>query len=492
MLPPVSLGQGAPASAPAANSKASKPTGGSASFGDIMAGLTAAGGDSGARAAEPSETRVENARRSPDDEEEEDSAEEAAPTRRTRRATPAASVDQMQVPSSTIVGVPSPPVAPAPVHARGTHGTTGDDIADTSNSAQHPLPPEGTGKGAGRLLPAARLGPAITSPAQDSAEKNALGDSLAELLSPMRPSPQATTPSAAGPNTGVGSKHESGAQVTRGAIMANGPPEATGKDSPASNVADRAIFSHGITRETSGGKACTPPEAHLGTPGAQELAQMKKAEKMLKVAASAQQNLPEKGDRTISAAGISSAKEGAPSPVMGNDPVSSGSPLNVGPASTRTEPAISSSADSARLGSLERTHDLVAAHALRLRESGAGNLRVVIQPGDGTHLAIELKHANGRIEAQATLQQGDFDHLNRHWGELQQRLESRKIQLGALQHPGQTFAENSSSSHQHKRSSKEDQAGSYATDFVFGGSMTESPANRNVRKKVNRGWETWA
>ncbi len=142
--------------------------------------------------------------------------------------------------------------------------------------------------------------------------------------------------------------------------------------------------------------------------------------------------------------------------------------------------------DPARLVSLERTHDLVATHALRLQASGEEKLRVVIQPGNGIHLALELSRSNGRIEAHAVLQQGDYNHLSRHWAELQQQLEPRHIQLGALQQSDGSARGNSSFSHPQRRPSKQE------SEVVFGGAMTESPLARNPRKKSHLGWETWA
>jgi hypothetical protein len=221
---------------------------------------------------------------------------------------------------------------------------------------------------------------------------------------------------------------------------------------------------------------------------------MKKAEKTLKVAGSGQQKLPETDNQPLNLAKSYRGHEVLSASNAGTELVAAASlsGSSAAPVTVEQSQATLATDNSARLGSLERTHDLVAAHALRLRESGTDHLRVVIQPGEGIHLALELKHSNGRIEAQAFLQQGDFTHLNRHWAELQQQLEPRKIQLGALQNAGQPANGNSGFAQHQKRSSKEETTGSCTSDFVFGGAMTESPVSRTARRKLNRGWETWA
>ncbi|HTB82184.1 MAG TPA: hypothetical protein VK742_00890 [Candidatus Sulfotelmatobacter sp.] len=80
----------------------------------------------------------------------------------------------------------------------------------------------------------------------------------------------------------------------------------------------------------------------------------------------------------------------------------------------------------------ERTTEMVALQAVRLSRSDAESLSVVIKPGAGTELSLELRQKNGVIEAQAVLQRGDFQALNQHWPDLQQKLEQRGIKLAPL------------------------------------------------------------
>ena len=80
----------------------------------------------------------------------------------------------------------------------------------------------------------------------------------------------------------------------------------------------------------------------------------------------------------------------------------------------------------------ERTQEMVAAHALRLKHSTDGSLQVVIKPADGLQISLDLRRVAAGVEVRAELQQGDFNFLSRHWAELQQQLESRGIRLAPL------------------------------------------------------------
>ena len=85
-----------------------------------------------------------------------------------------------------------------------------------------------------------------------------------------------------------------------------------------------------------------------------------------------------------------------------------------------------------RARAFERAHDMVALHALRLVDSQSDTLHVVIKPGAGMQLSLELRQRGDAVDAQVVLQRGDFDALSQHWPELQQRLEQRGIRLAPL------------------------------------------------------------
>jgi hypothetical protein len=140
-----------------------------------------------------------------------------------------------------------------------------------------------------------------------------------------------------------------------------------------------------------------------------------------------------------------------------------------------------------KLQAMERTHDLVAAHAMRLDNVASNTLTVVIKPGGGTQLSLELRQHGDGIEAQAALQQGDFHHLNQNWPELQQRLEQRGIRLAPLVDDG-TGA--NSGGRQFQQPSK--QPGEILSAPGFGKTQTVTLAQATVRAKAGTGWETWA
>ena len=134
----------------------------------------------------------------------------------------------------------------------------------------------------------------------------------------------------------------------------------------------------------------------------------------------------------------------------------------------------------------------MASHALRLSHSeGNESLRVVIEPGGGTRLSLELRLHNGEIEAQALLHRGDYDFLNTHWTELQQRLEPRGVHLAALECPTQPGTNQRQSQQPGQQAADEPPPRSAFAEFAFDGVMEDSPAARRSRSKTYNGWETW-
>jgi hypothetical protein len=136
---------------------------------------------------------------------------------------------------------------------------------------------------------------------------------------------------------------------------------------------------------------------------------------------------------------------------------------------------------------LERTHDLVAAHALRVSDVGTDSLQVVIKPGAGTQLSLELRQRGGGVEVQAALQQGDFKNLSQHWPELQQRLEQRGIRLGSLTDDG-SLANSDSGAFKQNRN----QPGAALAELGLATPTTGSFTQPTSRVKAAAGWETWA
>lgn len=196
---------------------------------------------------------------------------------------------------------------------------------------------------------------------------------------------------------------------------------------------------------------------------------MKKAEKMQRTADPSQQNLP--GDGAVSA-----GKAEPPASSVSPDPVV----------------ASVSAASDTRLISLERTHDLVAMHALRLSHATNEAMRVVIEPGGGTRLSLELRFNNGSVEAQAVLHRGDFEFLNQHWNELQQRLEPRGVHLAALECSSRSATDQRNSQHSGRQSADETTTRSAFAEFALDGSVPNGPTRPQPRSKTYLGWETWA
>jgi hypothetical protein len=144
-----------------------------------------------------------------------------------------------------------------------------------------------------------------------------------------------------------------------------------------------------------------------------------------------------------------------------------------------------------RVRAVDRTHDMVALHGMRLKESNADSLHVVIKPGAGLQLSLQLKQNGDGIEAQAILQRGDFDQLNQHWAELQQRLGQRGIHLAPLGHENSLAGNNNENSQrQQKQPAKQDSLPAGA--FAGFADARPATASRVVRATVQRGWESWA
>jgi len=149
-----------------------------------------------------------------------------------------------------------------------------------------------------------------------------------------------------------------------------------------------------------------------------------------------------------------------------------------------------------RSRALERTHDMVALQATRLVESGSDTLHVVIKPGAGMQLSLELRQQGDGIEAQAVLQRGDFNHLNQHWPELQQRLEQRGIRLASLTgNETALTSDGQGGSQPHSQPESPDAdglaAGAFA-EFALSGPALPSPTPSSASRSSHRGWETWA
>jgi len=250
------------------------------------------------------------------------------------------------------------------------------------------------------------------------------------------------------------------------------------------------------------GEAITPvPPGSNGTSAAKQYIPMKKAEKTNKVAevtgktekvlpgsagsTGQENNLPTVEPLNRIASRNGSATVMMVSSTQGREPS----------AASATDTALTSSNIDLRSRALERTHDMVAMQAVRLVDAKMDSLSVVIKPGAGMQLSLEMRQHGDAIDARMTLQHGDFDQLKQHWPELQQRLEQRGVRLAAL-----TGGENSTTGNG-ANGFQQSQRGFSNPDPLEAGAFAEfahaspfltptTPATAPVR--TVHGWETWA
>lgn len=144
----------------------------------------------------------------------------------------------------------------------------------------------------------------------------------------------------------------------------------------------------------------------------------------------------------------------------------------------------------ARMRALERTHDMLALHSMRLVESKSDVLSVVIKPAVGTELSLELHQHEGGVEAHATLTRGDHQFLSQHWPELQQRLELRGIKLAPLGSDA-GFSTEGGGNFQRQQFSQEEEAQQASAFAEFAATSATGGATARLAA-IHEGWESWA
>jgi hypothetical protein len=234
-----------------------------------------------------------------------------------------------------------------------------------------------------------------------------------------------------------------------------------------------------------------------GISSAQQVMAMQKAEKINQLSGSTEQNLPVPpagftGDELpakILHSASSFARHDSPAPGTAIDSMSA--PAAGASESATSATSVTQLALESPLRSLERMHDLVSVHASRLRDSGADSLEVVIKPGPGMQMSLNLQMRDGTVDVRATLHRGDFDFLNRHWGELQQQLESRGVRISQLvnNNPSTGSAPNSFQSPSRQKEQPEILNAGEPGEFAVNSSTKPGPV-RSL--KTSRGWKSWA
>lgn len=144
----------------------------------------------------------------------------------------------------------------------------------------------------------------------------------------------------------------------------------------------------------------------------------------------------------------------------------------------------------ARMRAVDRAHDMMVLHTMRLVESKSNSLSVVIKPAVGTEMSLELHLGSGGIEAQATVTRGDREFLSQHWPELQQRLDQRGVKLAPLGGETSFTAGNNGHSRQ-EQTSQEDVAQQAAAFAEFAAAGNAGGATARLAT-VHDGWESWA
>lgn len=234
---------------------------------------------------------------------------------------------------------------------------------------------------------------------------------------------------------------------------------------------------------------------NTGTGVASTLSAMKKSDKVEFFAGQAGQNLPVAGPTRAATGALASVLPELPprrSEIFSADysPFTNTSPDNnfaAGSSTTSVSAATLPSLSEARLQTVERTHDLVSAHALRLVESKSDSMSLVLKPGGGTELSLELRQRNGVVEAQAYLAAGDHQLLNQHWADLQSRLELRGVKLGPLGGEDSfTSGGNFSQQRSPSRDEETERAAAFAEFAAVSGGATARSAMGGW------GWESWA
>ena len=224
---------------------------------------------------------------------------------------------------------------------------------------------------------------------------------------------------------------------------------------------------------------------------------MQKAADMQQTTGSKEQELP--GTSTTSSAEASPASLGKFTKAFALSEQTGSVLMTAGPQRTTSLADLSASEEvvSAQPGngaarSLERTHDLVSLHALRLRDSSDDSLRVMIRPGPGMQLSLDLHlRDGGGVEVRALLNRGDYAFLNSHWADLQHQLETRGVRLSPLSHSEQSASSQGFEHPRRRQDPNEDPASEALATLPF---VNAAPAvkPRLAPLPATPGWNYWA
>jgi hypothetical protein len=317
------------------------------------------------------------------------------------------------------------------------------------------------------------------SGANETATANETGKKIAAALKDLGLSPEASAKEAPA-ETASNADKIAGANLT-----------AAKSDLPASD-AKNDVNTGVLTK--SGVQAAL---ISAGTTVAKDEMPMKKAENTNQAAGLTEKSLPGQND---SSARVSSLLREGSASASTNDlpmatniiPLSPALDRNTNPAGNLDATAFANLSD-IQARAMERTHDMVTNNALRLVSTQSDTMQVVLKPGAGTELSLELRQRGGVIEAQAVLQHGDYQNLSQHWPDLQQRLEQKGIKLGALASDENSLPFNGNQGNSNNEESSEHQAlfASAFAEFSLAGVMHAASATP-MANMLHNGFETWA
>jgi len=396
-------------------------------------------------------------------------------------------------PGPVPVAIPAAKIKNAPA-AKGT--TDCPPAAVTIKSAGMTLPSAGALTGEAKT---ASLPPATTG--QPEAVSN-LG--AKQLIGGLRPAEMATatgTPDAATRDFGP-AKSDSSSRVPDSSAETGQKlsPPSTGSSTVTPAVPETAVHlaqNEISTPAGSSGEFATPTsnDTH-GTPAAKLYLSMNKTEKTNKVAGSTEKVLPVDADSTalgkmlpVDQSVRSGSRGGSSTVVIGISGPEPANPVvpSAGGVSASTAPGL-------QPRDLDRTHDIISMHAMRLMDSRSDSLQVVIKPGGGMQLSLELRQHGDAIDARVVLQRGEFSPLNQHWPELQQRLEQRGVRLAPLaggDNAATTGGNGFQQQPQREPADSDPLAASAFAEFALAQPAFHLPPPA-ATPAGGRGWETWA
>ena len=235
---------------------------------------------------------------------------------------------------------------------------------------------------------------------------------------------------------GLGLQPEASAKVAPAETTSNADKIAGTYFTAAKNDPSAPRTENGVNTGVSTKSTVQAALISNGTLVAKDEIPMKKAETTNQAAGPTEKVLP---GQNVSAARVSNLLRAGSASASSNDQptatniisLSSVMDRNANAAGNPDAVAVANLSD-IQARAMERTHDMVTNNALRLVSTQSDTMQVVLKPGAGTELSLELRQRGGIIEAQAVLQHGDYQNLSQHWPDLQQRLEQKGIRLAAL------------------------------------------------------------